>query len=191
MLKIQEYIQKLSPLSDEAMQDLLLVAEKIYLKPKEYFVKLGEYANQIGFLEEGIIRAYYTNSEGKEYNKNLFSAPAIIGSYVSLITHQPNQLPQQALTDSLIWKISISDLENITRKHCDLERLRRVIAEYYFVQKEKREVEMALLDADERYRIFQKEYPGVELQIPQYHIASYLGISATQLSRIRKKRAQS
>jgi DNA-directed RNA polymerase specialized sigma subunit len=49
---------------------------------------------------------------------------------------------------------------------------------------------MALLDADKRYLILQNEYPGIELEIPQYHIASYLGISATQLSRIRKKMAR-
>ena len=44
-----------------------------------------------------------------------------------------------------------------------------------------------MLDADQRYAILQKEFPGIELKIPQYHIASYLGISATQLSRIRSK----
>ena len=53
--------------------------------------------------------------------------------------------------------------------------------------KEKRELEMSLLQADERYAIFRNEFKGVEQLIPQYHIASYLGISATQLSRIRNK----
>jgi CRP-like cAMP-binding protein len=52
---------------------------------------------------------------------------------------------------------------------------------------EKKEIEMALLDADKRYSIFRDEYPGIELEIPKYHVASYLGISPTQLSRIRKK----
>jgi hypothetical protein len=45
---------------------------------------------------------------------------------------------------------------------------------------------MALMDATERYLIFKEEHPGLEDLIPQYHIASYLGISPTQLSRIRK-----
>ncbi len=46
---------------------------------------------------------------------------------------------------------------------------------------------MATLEADERYLIFREEFKGAEQLIPQYHIASYLGISATQLSRIRNK----
>jgi hypothetical protein len=51
-------------------------------------------------------------NEGKEYNKNLFVAPNIIGSYVSIISGQPNRLPHQALTDCIIVKISVSFLKN-------------------------------------------------------------------------------
>jgi hypothetical protein len=69
----------------------------------------------------------------------------------------------------------------------EIERLRRKIAERFFVRSEKKQLEMALLEAKERYSIFREEHPGFEDIIPQYHIASYLGISPTQLSRIRKK----
>jgi hypothetical protein len=46
------------------------------------------------------------------------------------------------------------------------------------------------LDAEKRYLILREEFPGLEMKIPQYHIASYLGISATQLSRVRNKMAR-
>jgi len=76
-------------------------------------------------------------------------------------------------------------------KHHDLERLARKIAEYYFLQKEKKEIEIILLNATQRYIIFQKEFPTLEQLIAQFHIASYLGVSATQLSRIRHQLASS
>jgi CRP-like cAMP-binding protein len=63
----------------------------------------------------------------------------------------------------------------------------RLLAEYLFIRKEKREIELVTLDARERYAIFRKEHPTLEQFIPQYHIASYLGITPTQLSRIRRK----
>jgi CRP-like cAMP-binding protein len=69
-----------------------------------------------------------------------------------------------------------------------LERIARKLAENYFMVKEQREIELVLLDASQRYRLFQQEYPGLENRIPQYHIASYLGITPTQLSRIRAKK---
>ncbi len=158
------------------------------LKKGAYFIRSGQYAKEIAFLESGIVRAFYINSEGKEYNKTFFSAPSIIGSYAALISGQKNQVAQQALTDCKIWKASFQKIEELSSDNIEIERLRRIIAEGYFLSNEKKEIEMALLDAEQRYLILQKEYPGIELEIAQYHIASYLGISPTQLSRIRKKK---
>jgi len=56
------------------------------------------------------------------------------------------------------------------------------------VEKEQKEVEIILHDAEQRYSTFQNQYPDLEQLIPQYHIASYLGVTPTQLSRIRRKR---
>ena len=85
----------------------------------------------------------------------------------------------------------IADFTRITQlydSHPKIERLARILAEQFFVQKEKREIELVTLEAKDRYRIFQEEHPQLEQLIPQYHIASYLGVSPTQLSRIRAQR---
>ncbi|MDH5599450.1 MAG: Crp/Fnr family transcriptional regulator, partial [Cyclobacteriaceae bacterium] len=67
----------------------------------------------------------------------------------------------------------------------NLERFARKLVEQIFVSKERREIEIVMLSAAERYELFKKKFPELEKSIPQYHIASYLGISPTQLSRIR------
>ena len=110
-----------------------------------------------------------------------------MGAYSSLLTQEANKIAQQFLTDSSVWLANYESIVRLYPEHQDLERLGRRIAEYYFLEKEKKELEMALMDADQRYLIFREEFPRLEMQIPQYHIASYLGISATQLSRIRRK----
>jgi len=165
------------------MRELFVYDE---LKKGAFFIQVGDVAKEIALLETGIIRAFYVNRHGKQYNKTLFVAPSIIGSYASLISKKENKLAQQALTDCKIWKAPFKRIEKLSEKNIEIERLRRKIAESFFLQKEKKEVEMALLEAGERYVKFQKEYPDVERQILQYHIASYLGISPTQLSRIKK-----
>ena len=127
------------------------------------------------------------NQDGKEYNKQFFVGPSLIGAYTSLLTGQKNLIPQQALTDCVIWAANYQKLEAHFSQFHDLERLARKIAEYYFLEKERKELEMALQDATQRYLNFRNQFPTLEQQIPQYHIASYLSISATQLSRIRRK----
>jgi CRP-like cAMP-binding protein len=185
--KIESFLNNISPLHSETLSIFLSHTTETVLKKHEYFVKDSEVSHEVGFLVQGIVRSFFVTHEGKEYNKNLFAGPSIIGSYVSLITGQPNRLPQQALTDCIVLKIPFSNIEKLSENNIEIERLRRKIAEHFFVQKEKRELEISILQADERYLIFQNEFKGVEQLIPQYHIASYLGISATQLSRIRNK----
>jgi CRP-like cAMP-binding protein len=190
MKNLIQFFNSINPLSEKTIGLMKEVFVYDELKKGEVFIKEGEVATEIAFLESGFVRAYYVTSEGKEYNKTFFSAPSIIGSYASLISKQRNAIAQQALTDCKIWKASFQKIEQLSTGNIELERLRRIIAENYFLNNEKKEIEMALLDADERYQILKREFPGIEMEIPQYHIAAYLGISATQLSRIRKKLSQ-
>nr|WP_262914162.1 Crp/Fnr family transcriptional regulator [Portibacter lacus] len=157
------------------------------LKKGEYFIEEGRVAKKFGFLTSGVIRAFYRSEDGQEYNKHFFTENNMIGGFSSLISQLPSQINQQALTDCNMLVGNYKSLIDKLDDHQDLERLLRKISEQYFVDKEKREVEIVLLDASKRYAIFQDEYPNLEQIIPQYHIASYLGITATQLSRIRSK----
>ncbi|MEM7035746.1 MAG: Crp/Fnr family transcriptional regulator, partial [Bacteroidota bacterium] len=157
------------------------------IKKNEFFAKEGAVADKVGFLKDGIVRAFFLNKAGKEYNKQFFVGPAIIGAYTSLLTRQPNKIAQQAMTDCEIWVARFQDIEALYDRHHQLERMGRKLAEFYFMEKEQKEIEMALLDAEKRYFILRETFPQIELKVSQYHIASYLGITPTQLSRIRKK----
>jgi CRP-like cAMP-binding protein len=185
--KVIEYINSISPISDETIKELESIFKVQNLKKNELFIDSGTVAKKVAVLETGIMRAFYRNGEGQEYNKHFFKAPCFIGGYSSLISGKPNQIIQQALTDCKLWEVDYLKLTNLYNKHSDLERMARVLVEQFFVQKEQREVEIVLLNADKRYQIFRKEFPNLEQLIPQYHIASYLGITPTQLSRIRRK----
>ncbi|MCR9289165.1 Crp/Fnr family transcriptional regulator [Saprospiraceae bacterium] len=187
MKELINYLNKISPLSQETKQSLSELFSPIRLNEEDFFVEEGKYARQIGFLESGVMRAFFVNKEGKEYNKQFFVGPTLIGAYTSLLTKQKNKIAQKTLTECKIWKAPFHEIELLYTKHHDFERLGRKIAEYYFLEKEKKELEMALLDAEKRYLILREEFPGLEMKIPQYHIASYLGISPTQLSRVRNK----
>lgn len=190
MIKLKAYINKISPVNDQVFDELQSCFKLIKLEKGEFFIRERQYAKQIGFLEEGIMRAFFLNENGKEYNKQFFVAPTIVGAYASLLTKKPNKIAQQALTDCQVFVADYLKIEALYDKHHDLERLGRKISEYYFLEKEEKEIEMAMLDADKRYLIMKEKFPKIESMIPQYYIASYLGISATQLSRIRRKLSQ-
>lgn len=187
MEEFLKYINKINPIKEDTFEELQKCFKPLQLHKNDFFVREGEYAQQIGFLKKGIVRAFFINQDGKEYNKQFFVGPSIIGAYTSLLTKQPNRIAQQALTDCEVLIANFGELEKLYDKFHDLERLGRKIAEFYFLEKEQKEIEMALLDADKRYIIMRERFPTIESIVPQYYIASYLGISPTQLSRIRRK----
>ena len=184
---LKTFFNTLTPLSPASWEKLNALFVPGTLKKGDYFITEGQIAKKVGFLEQGIMRAFYRNGGGFEYNKHFFVNPCFFGGYASLITGQPNQICQQALTDCQFLVANYADMQALFETYPDIERSTRVYAEHAIVFKEQREIEIVLLDADKRYQLFQKKFPQLEQQIAQYHIASYLGITPTQLSRIRKK----
>lgn len=186
---LQQFLNGLSPLSPATWEKVRLLFRERTLEKGEYFIREGQHAREIGFLAEGVIRAFYRNAQGQEYNKHFFTPPCFIGGYASIITGQPNLIQQEALTDARLLVAPAEDFRRLPDSCGDLERAARILAERFFVAKEQREIEIVQLDAEARYRLFRERFPALETSIPQYHIASYLGITPTQLSRIRRKSA--
>ncbi|MBU2995323.1 Crp/Fnr family transcriptional regulator [Cellulophaga baltica] len=191
MKDLYNFLYTISPIQENTWNEVKKLFTEHSLKKGEYFLQEGEVAKNFGFLKQGVVRAFYRNNEGVEYNKHFFTKNNMIGGYSSLVTQLPNTINQQALTDCDLLIGNYRKLIDLLDKHQDLERLLRKIAEHYFVDKEKREVEIVLLEANKRYAIFQRQHPQLEQLIPQYHIASYLGITPTQLSRIRAQNNKS
>ncbi len=107
-------------------------------------------------------RVFYRNNESLEYNKHFFVPHNIVGGYSSLVTSTPNKIIQQALTDCKLLVANYSEITKLYNLFPDFERLGRRLAELYFVNKKQREIEIVLLNADERYLIFRKEYAQLE-----------------------------
>lgn len=189
MIELRKFITSLSPIKESTWGKVSLLFTEKKLKKGNYFIEDQCIATKIAFLQSGVVRAFYRNDRGIEYNKHFFTSPCFIGGYSSLISGQPNQILQQALTDCRILAADFTQFSKLYDTFPDLERVARKLAELQFVDKEQREIEIVLLDADKRYLLFQKQFADLEQIIPQYHIASYLGITPTQLSRIRKKMA--
>ncbi|BAP30954.1 putative transcriptional regulator, Crp/Fnr family [Chryseobacterium sp. StRB126] len=190
MNELKTFLDRLSPLSIVSWEKFSNLFTAKTLKKGQYYIRENQIAKEIGFLNSGILRAFYRSDNGTEYNKHFFLPHCFIGGYASLISKKTNAINQQALTDCELLVANYADIQKLYPSCPDIERISRLLAEQFFIQKEQREIEIVLMDAEKRYKIFQKDFPSLEQFIPQYHIASYLGITPTQLSRIRRKIAQ-
>jgi CRP-like cAMP-binding protein len=188
MNDLKTYLERFIPFSESEMARITSLFSEVTLKKNDYFAKAGAYPSQLGFVSKGILRAFFRNHAGHEYNKTFFMPFGFVAPYASLLTKEENSINIQCLTNCTLLVADYNKLTALYEEIPKLERVARMMAEYKFALKEKREIELVTLDASQRYAIFREEHPSLENQINQYHIASYLGITPTQLSRIRAKR---
>src|SRR3546814_230183 len=188
MNELKKYVNNLLGFIESEMRKFTSLFSESHFKKNEYVAIEGEYSTKLVFIIKGVMRAFYRNSNGDEYNKTFLTEFNFVGAYSSLVTKQQNLINIQCLTDCAVLIADYRQVVNLYDSFPKIERLSRILSEHFFVSKEKREIELVMLDASERYAIFQKRYPNLGNLIPQYHIASYLGITPTQLSRIRAKK---
>ncbi|MBO9606206.1 MAG: Crp/Fnr family transcriptional regulator [Paenibacillaceae bacterium] len=152
-----------------------------------HFVEAGERTETVGFCIGGLFRLYYATPDGAEFNKSFCLPGEFVASYGALLQDVPSYFSIQALTDSELVVFRYREYRTLYDRHPCWERFGRLIAEQLFVSKETRERELLLLSAEARYRLFLERYGPLASAIPQYHIASYLGITPVALSRIRRR----
>lgn len=163
------------------------ITERRIVPKLRHFVEAGDCTEAVGFCIGGLFRLYYTTPDGVEFNKSFCASGEFVASYGALLQGIPSYFSIQALMDSELVVFRYHDYKALYDRHPCWERLGRLIAEQLFVSKETRERELLLLSAEDRYRLFLERYGPVAAAIPQYHIASYLGITPVALSRIRRR----
>jgi CRP/FNR family transcriptional regulator, anaerobic regulatory protein len=188
LIHIQEFIRRFG-MDAETMELFCSKFTPKHLPKKEFLVRQGETCRHIAFINEGLLRLYY-DVEGVEHVRQFHFERSFCGEYQSFLTEKPAQMSLQALEDSELLLISHADLHALFRLSKEFERIGRILAEQSFIFVSQRFASMLLESPEERYQILVRERPKVVQRVPQYMIASYLGITPEALSRIRKRLAE-
>lgn len=158
------------------------------IRKGEILVSAGQIAKYIHFVCKGALRAFITDHQGNSYNKNIFLEGDLSASTVSLLLRTPSHFTIEALEDSLVIALDFQIYKQMIDTHVDLKNFYiAYIERHWIVEKEKKEVSLVMENAKERYLKLLETHACIDSRIPQHHIASHLGITPTQLSRIRKE----
>ena len=182
-----DYIDKYVSLT-EAEEAILLskVTYRAYLKG-QFIVQQGDVCKYEGFVLSGCTKTFHMDHEGQEHIV-MFSIEdwwtADIGSFV---TQTPADYSVQCQENTELIMFSYDIIEDLYAEIPKLERFFRQIIQKAFVASQKRIVRGFSLSAKDRYVYFKNQYPKIEQRIPQYMIASYLGITKEFLSKIKSE----
>lgn len=181
---INTYHQELSPKSRAIFESYTKIKT---LKKGDILVNEGKIQKKFYILKSGIIRSYVLGLNDKKHTRTIYLPISTSGSLTSLLTKEPSDSIYDCLTDVEILSGNFDAFIASTKENHEIALLYNKILESIFIRTEKRVNELSTLNATERYLKLKLEIPEIENLIPQYQIASYLNVSAVQLSRIRKE----
>lgn len=160
--------------------------EAIEFAKNEELIEKGKTANYYYFLESGFLRSYTIDTEGNDITTKFFSASDIVIDWHSYFLKEPCKESIQALTKGRCWKIKFSDFMKLFHIEAFREVGRTRLINNYFELKN-HSISVIAEQAKDRYLNLMKEKPTIVQNVPLKHIATYLGITDTSLSRIRKE----
>jgi CRP-like cAMP-binding protein len=183
--EIKQHIGQLLPLENEDLDIFLSKFKPKSLKKGELFIEEGKKCDYLGIIVKGCLMRVYNNN-GNEMIDEFSLENEFIADYKNFIDNQLAEKDVKCIEDSEIWVINHKDLTNLYSQKHSFERIGRLIAESLFKNWHDKAVSLVIDDAKTRYDKLIKNRLTLSQRVPQYLVASYLGITPQSLSRIRK-----
>ena len=180
-------IFKAESYSTDDYQKIIQSYQEINIKKGDYFLREGKVANHYWFIQSGLVRSYAIDPSGKDISTNFYASGDLLIDWPSFFMRQPIRENIQAITDCVCWQLDFNTFQNLFHSiEAFREQGRANLVKSYFTLKN-HTISIIADQAKERYLKLIKEKPELSQNVSLKHLASYLGITDTSLSRIRKE----
>ena len=186
----QHFLNKVFASSGITLEELKIIIPKykqVNIDKNDYLLKEGQVEKKYWFLENGFIRSYVVDTEGNDITFNLYGSGDVIIDYPSIFFFAPTRENIQALSDCICWEIDFESFQELFNNILSYrEQQRGLLVGSYFALKE-HSISLIADQAKDRYLKLLKAKPYIIQNISLKYIATFLGITDTSLSRIRKE----
>jgi CRP-like cAMP-binding protein len=190
MQPLRQYLQTITPLSDADWEVIESRLQKRSFRKGEVLLREGQTCTEVFFILQGLIRLYVAR-DGKEICRQFFIENSFFSEYQSFLSQQPASTFVDVLEDTEVLSFTYQDMQHFYGVLPSFQLIGRKIAEQLFIKISERVNSFLTEPPEQRYQQLLSSRPKLIQRIPQYMIASYLGITPEHLSRLRRKRATS
>ncbi len=185
---ITNYIQKFVTLSNEELLQFASCFKEVAIKKRQYIVQPNFTAKHRNYVLNGAFRAFVVGDEGQDHTITFAINDWWITDYTSYITQQPATMFVEALENSTLLQLDYQSEQELKLSNHKFETFFRIIAERGLSFQQRRIISNLTHSAEERYEEFFNKYPQVVQSVPQYTLASYLGMTTEYLSKLRNRK---
>jgi len=181
------YILQFGNLNQQQLELITSKAREKKLHKQAYFSEAGKIPRQVGFILNGVIRVFSYNEKGEDITRFFIAENNFVVDLANFSSRSPATGYVQAVTDCNLIVFSQVDWNEFSATIADWEHIISKIVSKTLLQKIERISPLVAEDGTTRYLAFLKKYPQLANRVPLSYVASYLGITQSSLSRIRKK----
>lgn len=186
MEQLIRYVQQILPVSPAKAEELVAKFKPVSLEKGNYLLKAGHICNAYHFIEKGILRAYSHDLEGNEITTAFYAENAFASDLLSFFNREPSREYIHALSDCRTWALSYDDMQENFHNIPEFREFGRLKIVASYGQLKGRMLSMLQETAEERYASLVSNNPEIFQRVPLKYIASYLGVTDSTLSRLRK-----
>ena len=186
---MEKKLSNLIPIAESKIQEFFSKFTPSSLNKGDYFIREGKVCRKLAFITKGCMVCSY-NKNGKEYIDEFSIENEFITDYASFIKGEPADKDVICLENTELLTIEYEDLQTLYEKDKEFEKAGRLMSDMLFVTWQDKAKSLLIDEAQTRYLKRIENRPSLPQRVPQYLIASYLGISPETLSRIRRKIAK-
>lgn len=184
--KLLKYFQRIMPLSDEEIEAIVETMTIKQFKKGDILLKEGQISTEAYFVLEGCVRQFYL-VDGEERTSNFFTEEQWVISMQSFGQQKPSNHYLDCCMDSSLVVGNREKEETLYKRFPKFETVSRKVMEKVFAEQQEIMSTYTTDTAEQRYLKLLKSRPDLFQKIPQYQIASYVGVKPESLSRIRKR----
>jgi CRP-like cAMP-binding protein len=176
-----------SGITKEELNFIIPRYREVKFDKNDYLLKEGQVEKKYWFIESGFVRSYIVDTEGNDITFNLYASGDVVIDYPSIFFFAPTRENIQALTDCVCWEIDVESFQELFGSIPNYrEQQKGLLVGSYFALKE-HSISLIADEAKDRYLKLLKEKPYIIQNVSLKHIATFLGVTDTSLSRIRKE----
>ncbi len=181
------YLKKDSSLKQEEIELICSYFQQEFLKAESPLVVAGDKYKKIVFLVQGILRVFIVDKDGEEIVKNFIEPNSFFADIESLEKNKNALIYVSAVTDCTLLTLAKKDADKLVQQLPKWEYLMKVGAMQTMNDMIRKQEYLRVGDSSDQYRHFVKHFPLLARQVPLKYIASYLRITQSSLSRIRRQ----
>ncbi len=185
--QFKKTLAKHLPLSENEFSLLLENAEIETIPKKKTLVSYGQISSKMYFILSGSMRLYYVNEKGVQRNCFFFYEGLFCTVFSSFMVQKPSEQYLETLEECTCFSLAFHYLDKIYDKVPKMNLIVRKILEERYINAHKIISSFILYNPERRYKEFIEKYPKLVNRIPEYHIASFIGISPKSFSRLKKR----